>query len=283
MPSGTFLGMDNVDEMAVELLSQVQAGTLAPDLAVQQMVARLATLDGTIRIVGGVVEMAGVAICSSASGGACLAAITAAVLGADTALEGGAQIIAGEDRNSPLVAGMIAGGVDAATAQEIKGWLEIGAATVTLVNGVATIVKGGQIVARIDDFVPPSSINGRPVVKVGDNYFVQTPYGQVDALRYDLATGMGKPAAVDAELREFVNTHYRTNATVGSGSTADAVRSEIRTGKPVGNSYHSIKASSDIEGLRNWIKNNPSASPSDIRTAENMIIDLEDALATPKP
>ena len=127
----------------------------------------------------------------------------------------------------------------------------------------------------------PSPINGRNVNKVGGQYYVETPGGQIPLDRYDSATGMEKPAVSNPNLQNLVDKNYRTNGTVGSGSTADAVREEIRTGRPVGGvSGHTQKANEQIGKLKDWIRDNPNASAQDIRSAENMIIDMDDALAT---
>jgi hypothetical protein len=138
----------------------------------------------------------------------------------------------------------------------------------------------GEIVGR--------TANGRPIHAVGrdggTNLFVQAPNGSyVSAQRYDLATGMGRPSVSDNRLNRIVNDNYRPNAQIGSGSTADAVRHEITTGQQVGGRTHTQKAQEQITRLNNWIQRNPNGSQGDIRTAQNMIIDLEDALATPRP
>jgi len=60
---------------------------------------------------------------------------------------------------------------------------------------------------------------------------------------------MEKPAVSDKVLSSMVDKLDRPNATVGSGSTAAAVRQELATGQLVGGAFHSQKASKRIYGL----------------------------------
>jgi hypothetical protein len=66
---------------------------------------------------------------------------------------------------------------------------------------------------------------------------------------------------------------------IGTGSTADAVREELRTGNPVGGRYHSQKAQEYINALDNWLKRNPTASHFDRLVAQSLRDDLASALA----
>jgi hypothetical protein len=93
-----------------------------------------------------------------------------------------------------------------------------------------------------------------------------------------LRAAMSKPSVHDPELAGYMDKLYRDGAQIGSGSTAAAVRHELATGEAVGNSFHSQKAAEMIGKLTKWLKNNPNASVSDISAAENVIIDLQNAL-----
>jgi hypothetical protein len=75
-----------------------------------------------------------------------------------------------------------------------------------------------------------------------------------------------------------MENNYRDNAKVGSGSTADALRQEKLTGKPVSGKWHEQKARNQVDGLRNWLDKNPKASYSDRSAAEQVMLDLMDAL-----
>lgn len=89
---------------------------------------------------------------------------------------------------------------------------------------------------------------------------------------------MDKPVVYDNKLKDIVDEIYRPNAIVGSGSTAAAVREEMRTGEPVGNAFHTQKANDKITELSRWLDRNPRASANDRAAAENIIIDLKNAL-----
>lgn len=65
---------------------------------------------------------------------------------------------------------------------------------------------------------------------------------------------------------------------VGSGSTAAAIREELRTGLPVSGSFHSEKDQGTIKYLEKLPKNNPNADPMDRAAAENVLADIKDAL-----
>jgi RHS repeat-associated protein len=66
---------------------------------------------------------------------------------------------------------------------------------------------------------------------------------------------------------------------IGTGSTADAVREELRTGRPVGGTFHSQKAREYITALENWLRRNPTASHYDRMVAQSLRDDLASALA----
>jgi RHS repeat-associated protein len=95
-----------------------------------------------------------------------------------------------------------------------------------------------------------------------------------DALRAE----MEKPHTENPALSDLMDTLYRENATVGSGSTAAAVRQELETGMPVGGAFHSQKAQDSISALQRWLSKNPAASPGDRAAAENVIQDMSNAL-----
>lgn len=71
---------------------------------------------------------------------------------------------------------------------------------------------------------------------------------------------------------------WREGADVGSGSTAAAVRLERLTGLPVKGKMREIKARETIENLKGWLRNNPNASLGDRAAAQNVLLDLLDAL-----
>jgi filamentous hemagglutinin len=90
-----------------------------------------------------------------------------------------------------------------------------------------------------------------------------------------------RPNVVNTKLRNIVTDLYKgTNAArpIGTGSTMDAVRNALRTGIPTGGTFHSIKAGQYTSALRNWLANNPTASPHDRLVAQTLLDDLVGAL-----
>lgn len=96
--------------------------------------------------------------------------------------------------------------------------------------------------------------------------------------KQNLRQNMEKPHVENPELAKLINPLYRPNAKVGSGSTADAWRFEKATGQPVGGKVHNKKVQDSINGLENWLRQNPTAKPGDIAAAENVLRDLKNAL-----
>jgi RHS repeat-associated protein len=94
----------------------------------------------------------------------------------------------------------------------------------------------------------------------------------------ELRAAMERPAVSDPKLSSLIDQHYREGASVGSGSTAAAVRQELATGVPVGGRLHSQKAADGIRSLEKWLERNPTARASDRAAAENVKRDMENAL-----
>jgi hypothetical protein len=94
----------------------------------------------------------------------------------------------------------------------------------------------------------------------------------------DLRRWMQRPHVEDANLQKLMRQQYRENAKIGSGSTAAAIRYERATGELVGGKSHAQKGLNDLQALKKWLQNNPTASSGDRAAAENVIKDLEDAL-----
>jgi filamentous hemagglutinin len=93
-----------------------------------------------------------------------------------------------------------------------------------------------------------------------------------------LRAEMSRPEVSDPILSRYLDELYRPNATVGSGSTAAAVRQELATGQPVGGVFHFEKAENSVKALERWLTNNSTASSIDRAAAENIIRDLQNAL-----
>ncbi|MGU3404564.1 hypothetical protein [Methylobacterium brachiatum] len=86
-----------------------------------------------------------------------------------------------------------------------------------------------------------------------------------------------KPQVADARMKNIVGDLFRPGAKVGNGSTADAVRHELRTGELVGGRGHLIKAQEALTRLRNHMSD-PTATPADKGTAKVLAQDLLNAL-----
>ena len=89
---------------------------------------------------------------------------------------------------------------------------------------------------------------------------------------------MSKPHTTSPELTNLMDDLYRPGATVGSGSTADAVRHELLTGQMVGGRTHVTKAEEYSTALQDWLRANPTAPGVDRAAAENVLKDLQNAL-----
>jgi filamentous hemagglutinin len=71
---------------------------------------------------------------------------------------------------------------------------------------------------------------------------------------------------------------YRKTATVGSGSTADAIRYEVRTGELLSRSGHTIKGQEMQRALRNVIEEE-DLDTGDAQIAVWLLRDLQNALS----
>lgn len=89
------------------------------------------------------------------------------------------------------------------------------------------------------------------------------------------------PSVSNPKLQNIVNDLYKgtTNpGRVGTGTTADAVRFELRTGEQVFGKSHVQKANDSLRGLENWLKSNPNAPYQERLVARSLADDLFDAL-----
>jgi len=94
-------------------------------------------------------------------------------------------------------------------------------------------------------------------------------------------TVLSAPRVGSTKLQNIVDDLYKgtTNpGRVGTGTTADAIRYELRTGQQVFGRSHIQKGEDYIRGLENWLKANPSAPYSERLIARSLADDLLDAL-----
>jgi hypothetical protein len=104
----------------------------------------------------------------------------------------------------------------------------------------------------------------------------QSPQGQVPAPK-----GVSKPSITDPKLNNIVEDLYKGTKVpnrIGTGSTADAIRNELKTGQPTYGRFHSQKGREYVRALEKWLCNNPNASAADRAAAQQMLDDLRAAL-----
>lgn len=148
------------------------------------------------------------------------------------------------------------------------------------------IQKVGEIALQIVTFPMGGGLGGRGIslglkgarVAKGAASTGAESAAQYQLLKASLRRMMEKPPVTDPKLQSIMSKAYREGATVGSGSTADAIRHELATGQPVGGVFHSQKGADLIRGLESWIKAHPNALPSDVHAARQVLLDLKDSL-----
>lgn len=90
------------------------------------------------------------------------------------------------------------------------------------------------------------------------------------------------PKVKDSNLQNRLNEAYMRDGFTpkkgGDGSLVDAIRKELLTGEKIGGKNHIEKGEVVRNSLKNWIRKNPDADPSDIETAKRVMKEIEDAL-----
>jgi hypothetical protein len=89
------------------------------------------------------------------------------------------------------------------------------------------------------------------------------------------------PRVGSAKLQNIIDDLYKgtTNpGRVGTGTTADAIRFELRTGEQVFGRSHVQKGEDYVRGIENWLKRNPDADYYDRLVGRSVADDLLDAL-----
>jgi RHS repeat-associated protein len=85
------------------------------------------------------------------------------------------------------------------------------------------------------------------------------------------------PKVGNQKLQNIINDLYKgtTNPKrIGSGTTADAIRHELATGKAVGGRFHLQKGVEYSRALENWLRNNPGALYRDRVVARSILDEL---------
>lgn len=145
---------------------------------------------------------------------------------------------------------------------------------------------------KVEHTKPAANENNFHPKPANDNTPPATSNTQHERYKAQLRKEMEKPHVEDPKLKKIMDKNYRDNATVGSGSTADAIRQEIKTGQPVKGKMHSQKGEETMNSLADWMKKNQAndnninpydvnvtrSRPSDVDAAKNVYLDLKDAL-----
>jgi len=148
------------------------------------------------------------------------------------------------------------------------------------INEVSVGIIGGALGATILDKTIRKPLTAYEAYKKGQK-IVDRPASdriQHEALKIQYRQNMEKPPVQDPQLRGIIEELYRPNAKLGSGSTADAARFELKTFKKVEGQWHVQKCQDSIRFLEKWIENNPTARLSDRAAAENVLLDLKDGI-----
>ena len=129
---------------------------------------------------------------------------------------------------------------------------------------------GPQVLSKLDDYLK-GLLKGK-----GDD--LARALGELEDVG---SRSLTKPSASNAKLQNIVDDLYKGTKTpkpIGTGSTADAVRNELLTGKPTYGRWHSQKATEYSNALRNWLRKNPTAPHHDRLVAQSLLDDLRAAL-----
>jgi RHS repeat-associated protein len=142
-------------------------------------------------------------------------------------------------------------GIDFATGEALNWWQ-----------------RGLTLVGMVIPIIPSSWFRGvgRKVIDFFGGFFKKVP------------TGLAKPNVIDTKLQNIVNDLYKSGSKIGTGSTADAIRYERATGKPVGGKFHTQKGQEYSQALKKWLEKNPQAPAADRNAAQAILDDLTSAL-----
>lgn len=90
------------------------------------------------------------------------------------------------------------------------------------------------------------------------------------------------PHVSDQKLSNYVDQLFKGTKNprrVGDGTTMDAIRHELASGRPTHDTFHLIKGTEILRGLTRWLRKNPDASPEDRAIARSMADELKDVLS----
>jgi hypothetical protein len=171
----------------------------------------------------------------------------------------------------PLAALLEGGGLALASGgvASSAGAISTAAAAELAATGAVSTAAGIMLAQVGPDGYPggPDGSSGQPGPNAPD--MPQKP----PAIRPDLSSE-------DPRINNLLDNIYKgTNGPnrIGDGTTMDAVRNEIATGRPTGGTFHSTKARETINGLMKWLDRNPTAA-GDRSAVQDLIQQLRNAL-----
>jgi hypothetical protein len=168
------------------------------------------------------------------------------------------------------------------------GGVSMGGGTVISGTGAGALVgapamAGGAVIAGTGAMTAQKAMSHLMMSSQGGENQAQREPDSKDRIQHEehkkeLRRDMEAPHIEDSELSRFVDRElYREGAEIGSGSTADAIRYELKTGQRVKGKLHSIKGRNAIKYLNDWLRDNPTARPGDRAAAQNILRDLKNA------
>jgi RHS repeat-associated protein len=158
-----------------------------------------------------------------------------------------------------------------------------GLATTPLYDANGNLHSPGDLVLDVGVAVVKGPIVAATTLPLGGEEGAYAAANEaLQAARAARNAGKCVPKVTNPKLKNLVNDLYKgakSKAPIGTGSTADAIRSELATGLPTGGTFHSQKGEEYITALTRWLNNNPNASSYDRITAQSLINDLQSALS----
>lgn len=160
------------------------------------------------------------------------------------------------------------GGLALATGGVVAGGLSLEAATALGLSGILLMTAGSR---------------GRTTSGSSSGSSGRTEPEPTGVERREPAT---KPEVQDPKLRNLVDNLFKEHTRpdrVGDGTTMDAVRNELMTGRNTQGKNHIEKAEQTKRDLARWVEEHPDASPHDRKVARILMNRLTNALNTKGP
>jgi RHS repeat-associated protein len=119
----------------------------------------------------------------------------------------------------------------------------------------------------------PLGLGGSGVrLGLGGAAAARQPIALLGTARMNLLNAVKSP-----KLREWIEYLYRKGATIGNGSTADAIRHELATGQLLSPKGHFQKGQEAIRGMEKLLRTG-RLDPKDAQIAREIVSDLKNAL-----